>query len=291
MRQGRSQEESKKGRHRYDQFHIHKSNGQSHNDLVASPADDLSFPETMSVGEADFLSQLIDIENMVDMSSWTWSAEEMTAILDDAGSLMPSALPTYSWAAAPGITTTREGFMCPDTFRLPGDYILQLDGPETIAVHRLENFARLFFTLFHPFIPLFHIPTFCLASAPPVLVRAICFIGAGLDSDPMSISDSKLIYGSLPSLLAKCCLRSDGVSPTFEELQALVLLHFATMSSGGTAERAAMRLLHPLIVTAIRREGLLKIHGECTLATRNPHSWRAWIQKELRKRLLWGVYA
>ncbi|SPJ85776.1 uncharacterized protein FTOL_11559 [Fusarium torulosum] len=253
---------------------------------------DLSFLETPSIGGVDFLSQLMDIENMVDMSSWTWSTEEMTSILGYCG--LPQshlAAPLDPWMATGGMTTTREGFLCPDAFRLPADYALELDSLEFIPVHRLETFARLFFSVFHPFLPLLHIPTFCLASAPLVLVQAICFIGAGFDSDPSSISDSRTIYGSLPSHLAKCCLRSHGVSPTFEELQALVLLQFATMANGGSAERAATRLLHPLLVTAIRREGLLKIHGECTLARRNAMSWNVWIQKESRKRVLWGVYA
>ncbi|CAJ0545091.1 Ff.00g085640.m01.CDS01 [Fusarium sp. VM40] len=192
---------------------------------------------------------------------------------------------------ANGGMTTREGFLCPDAFSLPADYALQLDNSETIPVHRLETFARLFFSIFHPFLPLLHIPTFFLASAPFVLVQTICFIGAGFDSDPSSISDSRIIYGSLPSHLAKCCLRSHWASPTFEELQALVLLQFATMANGGSTERAGTRLLHPLVVTAIRREGLLKIHGECTVAERNPMSWKLWIQKESRKKVLWGVYA
>ncbi|RGP75359.1 zinc finger zas1 [Fusarium longipes] len=253
---------------------------------------DLSFLETPSTSEVDFLSQLVDIENMVDMSSWTWSTDEMTSLLGDAG--LPqnhSDTPPNSWMTTAPIPVNREGLLFPDTFRLPADYTLELDDPETIPVHRLETFARLFFSLFHPFLPLLHIPTFCLASAPPVLVRVICFIGAGFDSDPSSIAASKLIYGSLPSQLAKCCLRSYGASPTIEELQALVLLQFATTAKGGSAERAATRLLHPLLVTAIRHEGLLKIHGECTLAARNAQSWKAWIQKESRKRILWGVYA
>ena len=196
-----------------------------------------------------------------------------------------------SWPVSPGIPVTREGFLCPDTFRLPANYTLDLDSPETIPVHRLETLARLFFSHFHYFIPLLHIPTFCLASSAPVLVRTICFIGAGFDSDPSSTSDARLLYGSLPSLLAKCCLFSNGTSPTFEELQALVLLQFATVANGGSAERAAARLLHPLLVAAIRHEGLLKIHGECTRAARNAQFWKPWIQKESNKRVLWGVYA
>ncbi|RSL98278.1 hypothetical protein CEP52_010446 [Fusarium oligoseptatum] len=247
------------------------------------------FLDTPSMGEID-LSQLIDIESMFDMSSWTWSPEDnMASILGETD--MPQSH-GGSWSISPGMSVTREGFLCPDTFRLPANYTLDLDSPETIPVHRLETFARLFFSHFHPFIPLLHIPTFSLASSSPVLIRTICFIGAGFDSDPSSTSDSRLMYESLPSLLAKCCLFSNGGgSPTFEELQALVLLQFATMANGGSAERAAARLLHPLLVAAIRQQGLLKIHGECTLAARNAQFWKSWIQKESSKRVLWGVYA
>ncbi|KAM6540419.1 hypothetical protein FALCPG4_002136 [Fusarium falciforme] len=246
----------------------------------------LPFLNTPSVGDID-LSQLVDIESMFDMSSWTWSPEDMASILGETD--IPQS--HGSWPVPPGIPVTREGFLCPDTFRLPADYTLDLDSPESIPVHRLETLARLFFSRFHSFIPLLHIPTFRLASSAPVLVRTICFIGAGFDSDPSSISDAMLLYGSLPSLLAKCCLFSNGTSPTFEQLQALVLLQFATVANGGSAERAAARLLHPLLVAAIRHEGLLKIHGECTRAARNAQSWRPWIQKESSKRVLWGVYA
>ncbi|KAF5722539.1 hypothetical protein FMUND_2718 [Fusarium mundagurra] len=244
---------------------------------------DFSFFDTSSFGEIDFLSQLVDIESMVDMSSWTWSPSDMASPVGN-NALADNNVP---WA---GMRTNGE-FICPDNFRLPADFLLKLDGTETIPVYRLEALARLFFSHFHPSLPLLHIPTFCLASSPPVLIRAICFIGAGFDKCPTSTGEAKLLYGSLPSQLAKSCLHSDGGSATFQELQALVLLQFAAMANGGSAERAASRLIHPLLVAAIRHEGLLKVHGECTKATRNAHFWTSWIQKESNKRVLWGVYA
>ncbi|KAF4960139.1 hypothetical protein FGADI_1157 [Fusarium gaditjirri] len=244
---------------------------------------DFSFFDTSSFGEIDFLSQLVDIESMVDMSSWTWSPTEMASPIGDNTLTDNNVL----WT---GIRTN-DGFICPDNFRLPADFLIELDGPETIPVHRLETLARLFFSHFHHSLPLLHIPTFCLASSPSVLIRAICFIGAGFDKSSTSTAEAKLLYDSLPSQLAKLCLRSNGSSPSFQELQALVLLQFAAMANGGSAERAAARLIHPLLVAAIRHEGLLKVHGECTKATRNAHFWTSWIQKESNKRVLWGVYA
>ena len=189
--------------------------------------------------------------------------------------------------------------ICPDNFRLPAEYNLELERAVAIPVVRLEMYARNFFTHFHPCLPLLHIPTFCLASAPPVLVRTICFIGAGFANHASSASDARLIYESLPSMLAKSCLLCDQSQPPskmmmtipFEEIQALVLLQFAVMASGGVAERAVSRLLHPLLVTAIRQAGFLKIHGECSKAARNARSWVAWIRKESEKRVLWGVFA
>ncbi|KAI1016343.1 hypothetical protein LB503_010319 [Fusarium chuoi] len=244
---------------------------------------DFSFFDTSSFGEIDFLSQLVDIESMVDMSSWTWSPSDMATPISE-NTLTDDHVP---WAGM----RTYDGFICPDNFRLPADFLLDLDGPETIPVHRLETLARLFFSHFHPSLPLLHIPTFCLASSPSVLIRAICFIGAGFDKSSTSTAEAKLLYGSLPSQLAKLCLRSNGSSPSFQDLQALVLLQFAAIANGGSAERAASRLIHPLLVAAIRHEGLLKVHGECTKATRNAHFWTSWIQKESNKRVLWGVYA
>ncbi|RBR07982.1 hypothetical protein FVER53590_28851 [Fusarium verticillioides] len=244
---------------------------------------DFSFFDTSSFGEIDFLTQLVDIESMIDTSSWTWSPSDMASPIGENTLTDKNVL----WAGM----RTSEGFSCPDNFRLPADFLLELDGSETIPVHRLETLARLFFLHFHPSLPLLHIPTFCLASSSSVLIRAICFIGAGFDKSPTSTAEAKLLYGSLPSQLAKLCLRSNGSSPRFQDLQALVLMQFAAMVSGGSAERAASRLIHPLLVAAIRHEGLLKVHGECTKATRNAHFWTSWIQKESNKRVLWGVYA
>jgi hypothetical protein len=163
------------------------------------PSIDLSTLGTPSADELHFLSQLADIENSVDMSSWAWRPQDISSIFSDASlSRNRIGAPTYELVAGE--------FLCPDNFRLPADYTLELDGLGTVPVHRLEILARLFFTHFHPFFPILHIPTFCLASSPSVLVRAICFIGTGFDSDPASISDARLFYGSLPSLFAKCCL-------------------------------------------------------------------------------------
>ncbi|KAF5567893.1 hypothetical protein FNAPI_467 [Fusarium napiforme] len=242
-----------------------------------------SFFDTSSFGEIDFLSQLLDIESMIDTSSWTWSPSDMASPIGENTVTDDNIL----WT---GIRPN-DGFICPDNFRLPADFRLELDSPEIIPVHRLETLARLFFSHFHPSIPLLHLPTFCLASSPSVLIRAICFVGTSFEKSAISTAEAKLLYGSLPSQLAKLCLRSNGSPPTFQELQALVLLQFAAMATGGSAERAASRLIHPLLVAAIRHEGLLKVHGECTKATRNAHFWTSWIQKESNKRVLWGVYA
>jgi hypothetical protein len=178
---------------------------------------ELPFLGTSLFDEPDFLTQLAEIENFVDMGSWAWSAEDLKSILGDPSPPRESitALPDLRVAPDKG---TCEGYLCPDNFRLPADYSLELERPEPIPVLRLETYARLFFSHFHPFLPLLHIPTFSLASSPAVLVRTICFIGAGFGSHPSSTSDARLIYGSLPSILAKGCLRSDGQSPNFEEM-------------------------------------------------------------------------
>lgn len=247
---------------------------------------DIPFFLTTTGIEPDFLTQLADIENFVDMDSWAWNPEDLKSIFSEPCPPQTS----IDLQVVPG-KASGEGFLCPDNFRLPAEYSLDIEHSETIPVSRLETYARLFFSHFHPFLPILHIPTFCLASSPPVLVRAICFIGAGFGSHPSSTSDARLIYGSLPTILAKSCLLSDSQSPRFEELQALVLLQFAVIANGGVAERAASRLLHPLLITTIRHAGFLKIHGECSKAARNARSWTTWIRKESEKRVLWGVYA
>lgn len=251
---------------------------------------DLSFLDSCSPDEVDFLAQLADLENCVDMSSFGWTPQENVSVVSDHGLPQPSTGASTFDMRVPEIAMN-VGYLCPDNFRLPADYVLELEGPGTVPVYRLETYARLFFANFHPFFPILHIPTFCLASSPAVLVRAVCFIGAGFENSTTSKSDAKLLHGSLSTLLAKCCLHYDKMSPNLEELQAIVLFQLASMANGeSAAERAASRLLHPLLVSVIRQAGLLKIHGECSKATRNAHVWQSWIEKESKKRVLWGVF-
>lgn len=251
---------------------------------------DLSFLEGSSPDDNDFLVQLANLEDLVDMSSFTWRPQDFPSMIGNSPSYQDNiGAPAYE-VVAPDLTM-RGGFLCPDNFRLPADYTLDLENSTKIPVHRLETYARLFFAHFHPFFPILHIPTFCLASSPSLLVRSILTIGAGLDGDPTSESDAKIFYGSLPSLFAKCCLHSDKTSPKLEELQALLLFQLASMVNEGSAERAASRLLHPLLIATIRHAGFLKVHGECTKATRKPQTWQSWLLNESRKRVLWGVFS
>lgn len=251
---------------------------------------ELSFLEGFSPEDDDFLAQLADLENSVYMSPFTWNPQDFPSIIgNSAFSQSDISTPTYE-LATPDVAMRME-FMCPDNFRLPADFTLELGNSKAIPVYRLEKYARLFFDHFHSFFPILHLPTFCLASSASALVRSILIIGAGLDSEPTSKSDAKAFYASLPSMLAKYCLRSDKKPPTLQELQALVLFQLASMVNEGSAERAASRLLHPLLVATIRQAGYLKVHGECTKASRNAHAWGSWIQNESRKRVLWGVFS
>ncbi|CAG8263765.1 unnamed protein product [Penicillium salamii] len=246
-----------------------------------------------SPDEVDFLAQLAEIENSVDLTTFTWTSHDIPSM---AGDPSLSQVPQHTSGARsygigfPDIAAKVE-YLCPDNFRLPADYVLGLEGLRIVPVHRLETYARLFLAHFHPFLPLLHLPTFCLALAPARLVRVICFIGAGFENSATSISDAKLLHESLSSLLAKCYLNCDKPSPRLDELQAIVFFQFASMANGeSAAERAASRLLHPLLVAAIRQAGLLKIHGECSKAKRDAHNWQSWIQRESEKRVLWGVF-
>lgn len=251
---------------------------------------DMSFLDSCSPDEVDFLAQLADLENCVDMSSFTWTPQDNPSVVGDH-SLPQHRTGGSTYEIGGPEIAINVGYLCPDNFRLPADYVLELEGPGTVPIYRLETYARLFFAHFHPFFPILHIPTFCLALSPAVLVRAVCFIGAGFENGATSKSDARLIHGSLSSLLAKCCLHCDKTSPKLEELQAVVLFQLASMANGeSAAERAASRLLHPLLVATIRQAGLLKIHGECSKAVRNAHSWQPWIEKECKKRVLWGVF-
>ncbi|CAG7916102.1 unnamed protein product [Penicillium olsonii] len=250
---------------------------------------DWSSLESYSADEVDFLAQLAELENSVDMSSFSWISHEIPPMASDNSSSQSTSERRYG----PGVpeVSMNVGYLSPDNFRLPADYVLGLEGPETVPVHRLETYARLFLAHFHPFFPLLHLPTFHLALSPAVLVRAICFIGAGFETSAASKSDANLLHESLSSLLAKCYLHCDKSTPKLEELQAVLFFQFASMANEeSAAERAASRLLHPLLVAAIRQAGLLKIHGECSKAKRDAHKWQSWITKESEKRVLWGAF-
>ncbi|RAH86027.1 hypothetical protein BO86DRAFT_385610 [Aspergillus japonicus CBS 114.51] len=284
------------------------SEGRWDTSLDVSPAIDPSIdwlsPGLLSTDDLDFLNQLADIESFDtfgDMTSWDWTPPETPFLLDSTSTTAlsepPRPMTHTNQPPFPGTLFNTGPIIAPDTFRLPADFVLETEpaadaGP--IPIHRLETYARLFFAHFHPLFPLLHIPTFRLASAPFLLIRTICFIGAGFAHDPASGPESKRLYNALPTLFAKTCLRSSDIpkaEPSLAELQALVLSQCASTALGGSAERAAARLLHPLLVAAIRQRGLLKVHGECTLATRKARAWETWIGKEARKRVLWGVYA
>jgi hypothetical protein len=253
---------------------------------------DPSLFDSCSPDEVDFLAQLAELENCVDMSFFTWTPQDIPSLKGDNSLPQDGSTGTLRYEIGSPDISVKAGILCPDNFRLPADYVLELEGSETVPVNRLETYARYYFSHFHSFFPMLHIPTFCLASSPSVLVRAICFIGAGLEKGTMAHFDANLFHESLSSVLAKCCLHYDKVPPTLEELQAIVLFQFASMANGrSAAERAASRLLHPLLVAAIRQAGLLKIHGECSKATRSPHLWQSWIERESKKRILWGVFA
>ncbi|RAK82034.1 Zn(II)2Cys6 transcription factor [Aspergillus fijiensis CBS 313.89] len=271
------------------------------------PVDWLS-PGLLSTGDLDFLNQLADIESFDtfgDMTTWDWTPPE-TPFPDNPTAFGEPPRATTTTAHTdqflhqpprPGTPLHDTGpIISPDNFRLPADFTLETEPADriTIPVHRLETYARLFFAHFHPLFPLLHLPTFHLASAPPILIRTITSIGAAFNpTDPTSLNDAKRLYSSLPTHFAKTCLRSPDhpTQPSLADLQALLLSQFASTAKGGSAERAAARLLHPLLVTAVRQQGLLKVHGECTVAARNARAWEAWVAKESRKRVLWGVYA
>ncbi|KAJ5673546.1 hypothetical protein N7507_002673 [Penicillium longicatenatum] len=259
-------------------------------DFASGQPIDLSFLEGSSPDDDDFLAQLADLEHSVFMNSSTWTPQEFPSIMGTPTfSQNNFGAPTYD-VITPDVAV-RGGFLCPDNFRLPADFTLELGNSISIPVHRLERYARLFFDQFHSAFPILHIPTFCLATSSSTLVKSILIIGAGLDSDATSQTDAKAFYAHLPSMLAKCCLHSDKTPPKLEDLLALVLFQYASMVNEGSAERAASRLLHPLLVATIRQTGFLKVHGECTKAPRNAHAWESWILNESRKRILWGVFS
>lgn len=239
----------------------------------------------------DFLSQLADIDDFIDMSSWTWEGGQQSSWLAGMEAISPH-LDLLSHNTFPSEQPSNDAacVICPDNFRLSANYILDLDRPDTISNDRLEKYARLYFSQFHAFLPILHVPTFCLQSSSTTLVRAICFIGSGFDSHPQTATDAKILFDSLPIILARSCVQSGSAGIAFDDMQALLLILFASMANGGGPERAASRLLHPLLIAVVRQAGLLKIHGECTTAKRNAESWSKWITMESKKRVLWGVY-
>ncbi|KAJ5876761.1 hypothetical protein N7455_000226 [Penicillium solitum] len=118
----------------------------------------MSFLDSCSPDEVDFLAQLADLENCVDMSSFTWTPQDNPSIVGD------HSLPQHStggWTyeiGGPEIAMNM-GYLCPDNFRLPADYVLELEGSGTVPELGLKTaqyrnqMQNLFMGPYHPYSP------------------------------------------------------------------------------------------------------------------------------------------
>ncbi|KAF7553268.1 hypothetical protein G7Z17_g3761 [Cylindrodendrum hubeiense] len=152
-----------------------------------------------------------------------------------------------------------------------------------------QSFLSSYVECFHSHMPVIHLPTFCLTTTPSPLILAMCSIGALYRLDRRR---ARRLYDITKSSIRSAPVSYHRGSPTLEEfplwlVQTKLLLSVFAVFSGDAA----------LISSAMVENGFYSLlYGRLRLSLleESPDmlniTWKAWIQRESRKRLLGGIY-
>ncbi|KAH7013876.1 hypothetical protein EDB80DRAFT_569690 [Ilyonectria destructans] len=139
-----------------------------------------------------------------------------------------------------------------------------------------QSFLSSYVECFHGHLPVIHLQTFCLKTTPSPLILAMCSIGALYRLDRRR---ARRLYDMTTKSIASAPVSYQHGSPSLDEfplwlVQTKLLLSVFAVFSGDVA------LLFGRMRLALLEEttDLLNI------------TWKAWIQRESRKRLLGGIY-
>ncbi|KAK2467849.1 hypothetical protein APHAL10511_000144 [Amanita phalloides] len=194
---------------------------------------------------------------------------------------------------------------------LPGSYVspiiqpvisdmhnLSLDGEKMVngpAEPELEHYMYLFFTSFMGQIPIFHLPTFNLGNAPPILLNAMRACGA------LYVKTRRAMQFILQTLASarETLLQEFAKNPTDSSEQiylilAVVLLQTIGLFHQQANQRASSNTYHSMLVMMIQNAGLITKntlwHPTSTDKVSHEAMWQEWSWHEMTKRALWWSY-
>ncbi|TEB40271.1 hypothetical protein FA13DRAFT_1784850 [Coprinellus micaceus] len=172
---------------------------------------------------------------------------------------------------------------------------------EDLGVYRLIGWPRAalvntFFTMFSTHIPLIHRPTWTMEDKHPMLVSAMQACGAIFLKTQVSLAFVQRTLDHLgDSLIAEFSKPNATLKDRFSLIMAVVLLQSWNLLSRQPDRMGTSRLFHGVVVTMIRRIGLIRLLSTWTPPDLSNHytldtAWREWARFETLKRVVFFAY-
>ncbi|KAI0661266.1 fungal-specific transcription factor domain-containing protein [Cubamyces menziesii] len=200
--------------------------------------------------------------------------------------------------AIPPLSFAADGF---------GDFLpdgsLQIAIPPLVTVEQptpeeLNEYLRLFVSIFSLHMPLVHIPTFLLDERHPILVVAMQACGAMYAHTPAA---AKFIDTVLASKRDEVIAELSSDSKSFEEIVQLTvasgLMQVISLFHRDPEQRAKANVYHGMIVMMLRMNGFVDKVRDWKLPEINfsdpeavERAWRGWVKHESAKRAVWLCY-
>ncbi|TFK26826.1 hypothetical protein FA15DRAFT_702411 [Coprinopsis marcescibilis] len=165
--------------------------------------------------------------------------------------------------------------------------------PET---EELSHYLSMFFTAFSIQLPLVHRPTWTMAGKHPMLVSAMHACGAIFVRSEAAMDFVRRSLAFLRDNLISEFSKSDcSLKDRFSLIVAVVLLQSLSLLWRQPDQIAATKAFHGLLITMIRKLGLIKILNAWTPPDlSNPYAldvaWREWARYETLKRVVFLAY-
>ncbi|TEB23014.1 hypothetical protein FA13DRAFT_1463209 [Coprinellus micaceus] len=160
----------------------------------------------------------------------------------------------------------------------------------------LGVYLNTFFTMFSTHIPLIHRPTWTMEDKHPMLVSAMQACGAIFLKTQVSLAFVQRTLDHLgDSLIAEFSKPNATLKDRFSLIMAVVLLQSWNLLSRQPDRMGTSRLFHGVVVTMIRRIGLIRLLSTWTPPDLSNHytldtAWREWARFETLKRVVFFAY-
>ncbi|KAF6747439.1 fungal-specific transcription factor domain-containing protein [Ephemerocybe angulata] len=157
-------------------------------------------------------------------------------------------------------------------------------------------YLNAFFTKFSAEIPLIHRPTWTMEDKHPMLVSAMQACGAIYVKTPSSLAFVQRTLEYLgDNLIAEFSKPNCTLKDRFSLIMAVVLLQSWNLLSRQPDRLGTSRLFHGVVVTMIRRIGLIRLLSTWTPPDLSNHytldtAWREWARFETLKRVVFFAY-